>query len=886
MVRCSALYLLARMSVTWPQHELSDPPPCLNSDVRTNRPQMKRANDTVSQNVHLVDDAFSRVCLRLQDPSRRVRHLAAGLLSDLSEFVSSENLVQTLEKFVMTDRQVRRSLLGRSSAVTTFGSQKSRTADTTNSRYSDSASTAGLLNLLSSGASGAIICGLEDDFFEVRCATLATVTHAASLSAQFALNCQDLLVDMLTDDIQDVRFAAIRALGAVGDQVPLQSEQVAIITSALAEGSGRIRRRLHHLLSRCRLASAPCLVSLLDGLLRNLRRYPQDRDSLWRCAASVGRRHPVFVETCLSSLLRTHSWLSGPEPNWEDPAYLTVLLLVLNAEPGAPGMQAKFPRHLKTTKAYLRELVPALLPSVKVSPLDSMDSVIPSKRRRIDYAAAPQLGGLSPIESLGAFLMDVVRRVVKILIEMVQKVRLALKSEGEADHVAHLGAEIQQRLALLSRLIFSDLCDTTQRLDRLGQIDGLIQWVGQLATIGWCLVSITTGSVRCPGAVLGGLDQICQPSGLKLLTKALHTSLKVERLFVGKTDIEQRFTEKLSLLLLGLVRRPVENNAIDERLVGSLHLIVSLLVSLLSPKIARELDIVTSDSENPELPSFDYSVCLKLLDKLDVAECLDELFAAARRLAPVYVALIQPPTLKNSNLSVSTTDGLVTSKLSSRVPLAISNRLAEGTEEGWNAAAGQILHSSPVTSATGSIPEVRFTATIASASIRLRALIVGMDLDVAKKHVCILFRRPDLFASVDGDEQHQMDSSPSLRSAKRWNSNFYDWWPPASGWHLLDENMGSNQPDGHKGSTASASGECVELRTHIELSAGRWSDAGTIELGLGFCLSDTLIPAVEYDKRSFPSAQYAGERSFILPLTTLRDFAKVKLIPCAPPSSW
>ncbi|VDQ17424.1 unnamed protein product [Trichobilharzia regenti] len=48
---------------------------------------------------------------------------------------------------------------------------------------------------------------------------MATVTHIASLSTRFASNCQDLLVDMLTDDIQDVRLAAVRALSAVGDKV-------------------------------------------------------------------------------------------------------------------------------------------------------------------------------------------------------------------------------------------------------------------------------------------------------------------------------------------------------------------------------------------------------------------------------------------------------------------------------------------------------------------------------------------------------------------------------------------------------------------------------------------------------------------------------------------
>ncbi|TPP39638.1 hypothetical protein FGIG_12216 [Fasciola gigantica] len=230
---------------------------------------------------------------------------------------SEESLILTLEKTVMSDRQ-----------VPTFGSgtihrtNRASRHDRRRVKISDpqldrarTVSSLGTFNLIATGSSGAIISGLEDDYFEVRCATLSTVTHMASLSAQFAANCQDLLVDILTDDIQEVRLAAIRALGAVGDQVRIHA--VLLFTVSSVQPSLSNQELLH---------------------------------SYSRCAASVGRRHSVFVETCLSSLLRTHLWLSGPEPNWEDPAYLTVLLLVLNAEPGAPGMHAQFPRHLAATK--------------------------------------------------------------------------------------------------------------------------------------------------------------------------------------------------------------------------------------------------------------------------------------------------------------------------------------------------------------------------------------------------------------------------------------------------------------------------------------------------------------------------------------------------------
>lgn len=56
---------------------------------------------------------------------------------------------------------------------------------------------------------------------EVRCATLATVTKIAAQNARFASLCQDILVDMLTDDIPAVRLRAVNALQTVGDQAGL-----------------------------------------------------------------------------------------------------------------------------------------------------------------------------------------------------------------------------------------------------------------------------------------------------------------------------------------------------------------------------------------------------------------------------------------------------------------------------------------------------------------------------------------------------------------------------------------------------------------------------------------------------------------------------------------
>ncbi|VDN15093.1 unnamed protein product [Dibothriocephalus latus] len=190
-----------------------------------------------------------------------------------------------------------------------------------------------------------------------------------------------------------------------------------------------MRRRLHQLLSRCRLVSPPCLLSLLDGLLSNLRRYPDDRDSIWKCAASVGSRHPAFVEVCVSSLLRTHPWLSDQEPFREDPAYITVLLLVLNALPGAPGMKAHFPRHLAASRAYLAELVPHLLTNIDVDfssgVKPSTNLCIPAKRPCLEERHATP--SLERTQGLLNFLASSLLMVRSLLDECV---RLLLGSQS------------------------------------------------------------------------------------------------------------------------------------------------------------------------------------------------------------------------------------------------------------------------------------------------------------------------------------------------------------------------------------------------------------------------------------------------------------------------
>nr|VZI34401.1 unnamed protein product [Spirometra erinaceieuropaei] len=793
------------------------------------------------RSVYLVEDAFSRVCDRLQDPSRSVRQLSASLIADLAEFVAEETLMLTLEKTVMSDRQVKRSASDRSAQdktglwgpVTTPGRRANLPKGTLAPCSGNVPSSVDSIPLLSTGCTGALINGLEDEFHEVRCATLATVRQITAYSARFASVCQDLLVDMLTDDIQAVRLQAVHALQAVGDQVPILNDQIAIVTSTLAEDSILMRRRLHQLLSRCRLVSPPCLLSLLDGLLSNLRRYPDDRDSIWKCAASVGSRHPTFVEVCVSSLLRTHPWLSDQEPFREDPAYITVLLLVLNALPGAPGMKAHFPRHLAASQAYLLELVPHLLKNVDLDfscgfrPSNNL--CIPAKRPRLDLRQAPpSLASCERTQGLLHFLASSLLMVRNLLDECVPLligphsdavVKCKTTSSPDVYVQGELGLlsdrtawRLQDSLSHLCRLIAQELRTCQQQRDR--RLGDLPAWLDCISSAGYCLlvaVSCCTDANR-PSSVL-----IRDPERQRVrrfLRRALRLSLKAEFLFIGlsKSEVQsiQTFRGHLSCL------DPSASADIRKEACAAVCCLTDLFDSL--------LDSLGSEK----------------------GLSIDSAFlSSVGRIRRVSAQLLFPPIYDSDSTGSESADSLS----------AVGGSVCNGSSSADGGTPS--LPSAPV-----SLPEVRFTAILATAAVRIHAVFAGFSLEKARERIRVLYRRPDFLqhSNGQGEAEYQFHQKCPLLT----------WLPPPDAWKPLETLLSSESSPSDDPRPQLPQ---LELQTTLELTAASWTDAATLELGLGLC-----VPMLSLQD-SGPKRK--GDET-VLPLLPNGAMAKIKLLPCGP----
>lgn len=330
-----------------------------------------------NEEIRLVDDAFGKISHMVSDGSWMVRVQAAKTLGSMLQ-VSPHFLEQTLDKKLMSDLRRKRTAHERAKELFASGEFSSgrKWADDAPKEKLDT----NTVNLIASGACGAFVHGLEDEMFEVRIAAVEALCQLARSSASFAEKCLDFLVDMFNDEIEEVRLQSIHVLREISTHITLREDQLDTVLAVLEDSSRDIREALHELLCYTNVSTKECIQLALLELLKNLNKYPTDRNSVWKCLKFLGSRHPTLVLPLVPELLSTHPYFDTPEPDMDDPAYIAVLVLVFNAAKSCPTMPALFSDHTFRHYAYLRDSLSHLVPPLRlpgrkqVYSLDSVDS--------------------------------------------------------------------------------------------------------------------------------------------------------------------------------------------------------------------------------------------------------------------------------------------------------------------------------------------------------------------------------------------------------------------------------------------------------------------------------------------------------------------------------
>ncbi len=340
-VRVVGLRLIHTMAMSYPEESIVE-------------------GDGDGTSLRLIDDAFGKICNAVQDLSVRVREMGIVLIGSMDS-VSPEFLAQTLDKKLMSNMRTKKSAHERQARMVASGEWSSgqKWADDAPREEVDADS----VSLMSFGACGAFIHGLEDEFMAVRSSAIESLTLLSMKHPDLAHTALDFIVDMFNDEIEAVRLKAIESLTRIANHITLKPHQLEPILWALDDSSIMVREKLHEMLQASAIATKDGLQSVINKLLENLKRYPQDKRSIHVTCKKLGTSHAHLVLPLVTQLLEIHPFFDTPEPDIEDPAYLCILVLVINAAHHCPTLGPLLDEHTKRHFRYLEDTYPHLTPN-------------------------------------------------------------------------------------------------------------------------------------------------------------------------------------------------------------------------------------------------------------------------------------------------------------------------------------------------------------------------------------------------------------------------------------------------------------------------------------------------------------------------------------------
>uniref|UniRef100_F1KTK7 Integrator complex subunit 4 n=1 Tax=Ascaris suum TaxID=6253 RepID=F1KTK7_ASCSU len=259
-------------------------------------------------------------------------------------------------------------------------------------------------SIIPTGACGALITALEDEFMVVRQAGVYSLGRLAADRSFLAAAAIDNLSDMFNDEIEEVRLDAIYALTPLVVHGVLHKEQLDTMLTVLDDASPDSREALRVLLMKATMDSPECMEDSVRALLNCLRRFPIDESSIFRCLGDLGRRHGSFVQPLVVGLLGLNPMFEITEPELDDSTYMAKLMLILNAASVHDPLCSLLPEFVVRHYRYLRSSMPDLIPFVKKLSDGEMADV--DDTSRITKKKAVRRETLSLLESLYEKICD------------------------------------------------------------------------------------------------------------------------------------------------------------------------------------------------------------------------------------------------------------------------------------------------------------------------------------------------------------------------------------------------------------------------------------------------------------------------------------------------
>eukprot|EP00351_Strombidinopsis_sp_SopsisLIS2011_P003712 CAMPEP_0116871834 /NCGR_PEP_ID=MMETSP0463-20121206/2352_1 /TAXON_ID=181622 /ORGANISM="Strombidinopsis sp, Strain SopsisLIS2011" /LENGTH=182 /DNA_ID=CAMNT_0004510987 /DNA_START=512 /DNA_END=1060 /DNA_ORIENTATION=- len=168
--------------------------------------------------------------------------------------------------------------------------------------------------------------------------------------------CLNFLIDMLNDEIDSVRIAALYGIQSFNEVLTLNDYEVDTVLFSLSEDNSKLREAIYQFFKEITVNQAPLFQKILDKIFINLGRFKQqDRDKIFSLVQRLGKTHSKIVQGIYYKILGIDKRFLAKEPDWNDLVYIAKMILMYSAAEIQPSMLIECPNFFGKHVNYLRD---------------------------------------------------------------------------------------------------------------------------------------------------------------------------------------------------------------------------------------------------------------------------------------------------------------------------------------------------------------------------------------------------------------------------------------------------------------------------------------------------------------------------------------------------
>ncbi|CDW84004.1 integrator complex subunit 4 [Stylonychia lemnae] len=181
---------------------------------------------------------------------------------------------------------------------------------------------------------GIFLLLIEDDSMSVRISGIDLMSKLAQKAQEIRQKCLNFLIDMLNDEIDEVRIGALHGIANFNDVSQLNEYEVNIVLFNLNEDNQRLRDEIYLFFGRTIISKSDLFLKLLYKL---------------------GQTHSQLVSSLVFKILGIDKRFQAIDPIWTDVIYIANMILIYAASLEIPSIFNDVPQFVEKSLNYLKD---------------------------------------------------------------------------------------------------------------------------------------------------------------------------------------------------------------------------------------------------------------------------------------------------------------------------------------------------------------------------------------------------------------------------------------------------------------------------------------------------------------------------------------------------